>query len=751
MTDYVSVQIIANTIKTVPNFPKDGINFRDIGKLLMNMKLFKKAIKMICKQVKKFGRIDCVAGIESRGFHIGMAIAMELDVGFVSIRKPNKLPGECVKAEYGKEYGTDVLTLQVGLIPENSRVLIVDDLLATGGSLVGAAQLIGMLKNNSEVAGFVTLIELTGITHHPDLNKYNRFGLMKLPAGNTSNTIDTKDELSFMLQKRFLPFTQNKNDDRIIVFSHDTTYDFARLLISRTPHMRHGTIEWKRFPDTMPDVTFEDLEYLKNKHVVFIMSLNELDPFLEQMCVLKVLSKKSVKSFHLVIPYFAPATMERAEREGVLATAEPLFKMLSDMHITQTGKPNIYIYDIHAPIERFYPDENKVNVVLLSAIPLLKQRLSELYPNGVSITFPDEGAKKRFDDSFNRNPKQGEDFEEHYPIAVFNKTRIGNKRELKLAQCPKDKNSSVIVDDLAQSGVTLIACMDAMIENQFNPNEISASVVHAVFPNNAYEKFLVSNIKRKDPNAKCFKKFFVTNTNYNVTKKLEGNEPFEIIDITPNLASELLRRCYHDKEYTIQDQKTYSIYVTSHNDTKLAGAYYGIERYLNDKFGKCHIEVYGVDVPSGVNNQPLHSETEIGCINRLNHMENWLKVQNINCDYIVSVENGITWDDITKPMNDIDNFPYDFCTICVKNCQTSQAVVKRSDEIVSVDTKFVEMSLASKLTKTVGELIEEAFEYKKGSWHKFYQCTNSVNRKTLGKSRMKIIIDGVHNVASNNL
>lgn len=144
-------------IRTVPNFPKDGIMFRDVTTLMKDMVGFTALIDNFKERYLTY-EIDFIAGIESRGFVIGAALAYAMNRGFVPIRKKGKLPGETVSVEYQLEYGTDVLEIHKDAIPKYSKVLLVDDLLATGGTALGAIELIE--KIGSKVVETCFLVDL---------------------------------------------------------------------------------------------------------------------------------------------------------------------------------------------------------------------------------------------------------------------------------------------------------------------------------------------------------------------------------------------------------------------------------------------------------------------------------------------------------------------------------------------------------------------------------------------------------------
>ncbi|MDP3789031.1 MAG: adenine phosphoribosyltransferase, partial [Candidatus Omnitrophota bacterium] len=149
---------IKSAIRDIPDFPKAGIIFKDITPLLKDARLFKKAVDLLAKQFED-KKIDKVASIESRGFIFGSAVAYKLGASFVPVRKKGKLPHLTYFSEYELEYGKDVLEMHQDAINKGENVLIIDDLLATGGTLTAAIDLIE--KTGGRVAGIGFLIELT--------------------------------------------------------------------------------------------------------------------------------------------------------------------------------------------------------------------------------------------------------------------------------------------------------------------------------------------------------------------------------------------------------------------------------------------------------------------------------------------------------------------------------------------------------------------------------------------------------------
>ena len=147
---------IKKMIRDIPDFPKKGIIFRDITTAIKDAKTMQKIVDLMADEYKN-EKIDYVAGIESRGFIFGMPIAYKLGCGFIPIRKPGKLPAETISQEYFLEYGSDKIEIHKDAIKKGDRVLIVDDLLATGGTAAAAAKLV---QCAGELVGISFLIEL---------------------------------------------------------------------------------------------------------------------------------------------------------------------------------------------------------------------------------------------------------------------------------------------------------------------------------------------------------------------------------------------------------------------------------------------------------------------------------------------------------------------------------------------------------------------------------------------------------------
>lgn len=166
---------LKSTIRSIPDFPKPGILFRDITTMLKDGAAFSCVINELAQRYPA-GSLDAIAGIESRGFIFGAALAAKLGIGFIPIRKPGKLPAKTVSARYSLEYGTDKIEMHVDAVSPGMRVLLIDDLLATGGTMQAACELVE--KTGGVVAECCFIIELADLKGRKALAEKNIFSLL---------------------------------------------------------------------------------------------------------------------------------------------------------------------------------------------------------------------------------------------------------------------------------------------------------------------------------------------------------------------------------------------------------------------------------------------------------------------------------------------------------------------------------------------------------------------------------------------
>ncbi|SNX52646.1 adenine phosphoribosyltransferase [Thermoanaerobacterium sp. RBIITD] len=167
---------VKSLIREIPDFPRKGIGFKDITPVLKDKDAFSYSVNMLADALK--GRnVDLIAGPEARGFLFGAPLAYKMGIGFIPVRKPGKLPAETIKYEYELEYGMDSLEIHKDAIKKGKRVVIVDDLLATGGTIFAAAKLIEELGGIVDCILFLT--ELTFLDGRKKLDGYDIISLIK--------------------------------------------------------------------------------------------------------------------------------------------------------------------------------------------------------------------------------------------------------------------------------------------------------------------------------------------------------------------------------------------------------------------------------------------------------------------------------------------------------------------------------------------------------------------------------------------
>ena len=170
---------LKETIRIIPDFPKPGVQFIDITTMLKDKEALKYAFDALAALVQHL-EIDLVVGPEARGFLIGAPLAYKLGAGFVPVRKSGKLPGEVIEASYQLEYGEDTLQIHKDAISPGVKVLVLDDLLATGGTVWSTADLVQSL--GGEIVGFAFLVELTFLKGRDKLKGYPVFSLLEYTA-----------------------------------------------------------------------------------------------------------------------------------------------------------------------------------------------------------------------------------------------------------------------------------------------------------------------------------------------------------------------------------------------------------------------------------------------------------------------------------------------------------------------------------------------------------------------------------------
>lgn len=309
---------------------------------------------------------------------------------------------------------------------------------------------------------------------------------------------------------------------QVYLFYCSECEDLARQIASQSDLITLQTIKWRKFDDGFPNIFINNAQALRGQHVAFLASFSSQGVIFEQLSVIYALPKLFVASFSLVLPFFPTGSFERMEEEGDVATAFTMARMLSNIPISKGGPTSLVIYDIHALQERFYFGDH-VLPLFETGIPLLKERLHQLPDsNKIVVAFPDDGAWKRFHKQL-----------DHFPMVVCNKVREGDKRIVRIKEGNPAGFHVVIVDDLVQSGGTLIECQKVLAAH--GAAKVSAYVTHGVFPKCSWERFI-----HKDGGLeKAFAYFWITDSCPLTVKAVANKAPFEIISLAGSIANAL--------------------------------------------------------------------------------------------------------------------------------------------------------------------------------------------------------------------
>ncbi|KAL7589483.1 hypothetical protein Lser_V15G36859 [Lactuca serriola] len=313
------------------------------------------------------------------------------------------------------------------------------------------------------------------------------------------------------------------NKKQVLLFYCVEAEELARKIAAQSDHIQLQSINWRSFDDGFPNLFINNAQDIRGQHVSFLASFSSPSVIFEQLSVIFALPRLFVASFTLVLPFFPTGSFERMEEEGDVATAFTMARILSNIPISRGGPTSLVIYDIHALQERFYFSDN-VLPYFETGIPLLKQRLHQL-PDAdkVVIAFPDDGAWKRFHKLL-----------DHFPMVVCAKVREGDKRIVRLKEGNPEGCHVVIVDDLVQSGGTLIECQKVLAAH--GATKVSAYVTHAVFPKNSWEKFTHKN---GENSSKGFAYFWITDSCCPTVKSIEKKAPFEVLSLAGSIADAL--------------------------------------------------------------------------------------------------------------------------------------------------------------------------------------------------------------------
>lgn len=337
---------------------------------------------------------------------------------------------------------------------------------------------------------------------------------------------------------------KQSTDCSTILYYHPTLEYIANEMLEFAGHkLIRGNIQWKQFNDDWPDLFIENTDLIKNNHIVYLASLDHHSTLFIQYCILTHFSKYSCASLKVLIPYFGCGTMERIGRSGEVASAFSLSQLLSSLPLNKNGLTELCVLDIHSLANQFYFDSNKVLIRMETTIGLLLNELRIKYNNDIyntnkiGIVFPDDGAYKRFGHFFSEINR--------YELIICSKIRMNGKKFTNIKQGHVEGLHCIIVDDLVQSGGTLIECGHCIV--QAGAQSVSAFVAHAIFPKDEYKQFLYNKHDSNNNNntttttdsniAKLqFDTFYVTNS-LPRTNELVGKHPFKVLSIAKLLTS----------------------------------------------------------------------------------------------------------------------------------------------------------------------------------------------------------------------
>ncbi|BBN13214.1 ribose-phosphate pyrophosphokinase [Marchantia polymorpha subsp. ruderalis] len=360
--------------------------------------------------------------------------------------------------------------------------------------------------------------EVEGTDQHTVEEVSNYQNMPTLPiaaalAASTSESVDVNGTVCNLLDRG--------NKKQVCLFYSSETEDLARRIAAETDSIELKSIKWGTFADGFPNIFVPNAHGIRSQHVAFLASFSSPGVIFEQLSIIYALPRMFVASFTLVLPFFPTGTLERMEDEGDIATAFTLARILSNIPISRGGPTSLVIFDIHALQERFYFGDN-VLPCFESGIPLLKHRLHQLPDaNNVSIAFPDEGAWKRFYKQL-----------QHFPMIICTKVREGDNRIVRLKEGDPKGRHVVIVDDLVQSGGTLIECQKLL--ESLGASKVSAYATHGVFPKRSWERFA------HGPNgSQGFTHFWITDSCSTTVKEVMGKAPFEVLSLAGSIAAAL--------------------------------------------------------------------------------------------------------------------------------------------------------------------------------------------------------------------
>lgn len=648
----------------------NGVDFFDIDPLLMNPTIRDVAMTYLKGKLLRL-KPTHLLGVESRGFGLAAHLAQASGLPWAMARKAGKTPGDVLQKTFEAEYGpARTIELKKSLFKAGDRVVIVDDVLATGGTAAAMVELVHATGATVVACVFVAeIMALGGAAKYSDQIK-------TLSLIHVTPTCKWRETVFGELIQTppvpvpgLMPVAPVSNTNKVVVMAHTSQHTVADELVASFPgHMERGNISWNYFPDGMPNISFESK--LENRDVLFLGSLEERSRILEQLMMMRVLPRQGARSVTFYLPYFSMGTMERVDKEGDMASADPLASMLSNsIPRTKTGPVILFHDTIHALPERFFYGDGV----------RLKLGSHAIKPTAnTAIVFPDEGAYKRFSGLY-----------KGYPQIVCSKVRSGEERIVSIKETigfggPVQGRQAIIVDDLVQTGGTLYECY-LLIKDIFT--DVYASVTHAVFPDAAFLDFLPGGCKGG------LKGFYITDSVPGTVEKIKQLR-LEDFFIIKKLALDFCLNTYPE---LVDRSLTETVAVGSTN----AGKVDAVVRSLGP-----HDKVIGLNVESGIPNQPYGlEEIEKGARNRARSA-----FELTVCDRAIGIESGLIF---------TGSCFQDLAVVASFDGRHFKLAYSDTTTIPECYTDLARSSLADSRSITFGKLLAmEHTNFSDDDWHK---------------------------------
>eukprot|EP00756_Hemistasia_phaeocysticola_P009357 Hpha_TRINITY_DN14869_c1_g2::TRINITY_DN14869_c1_g2_i1::g.169546::m.169546 len=323
--------------------------------------------------------------------------------------------------------------------------------------------------------------------------------------------------------------------NQLTLFAVPQMRELAEEMLATAPGLfLRGEMTYGSFPDRTPNL-WVNPHHVNGYDVVLLVNYDVLSggaDWLHNLGLIYEIPRYGARSLTVVLPFYPVGTMERVSTEGEIPTAATFARLLSATPLTSQGPARFVFFDIHALQNRFYFSD-RVMPHLTTAIPLLREEIERIEAAGerVAVAFPDEGARKRFGSLF--SVTRGGKRLEAYPLVVCSKVRgPGDARTLLIREGREavPGRHIVIVDDLVQSGGTMLGCKDLLFES--GAAKVTGFVTHGVFPRDSWKRF---SREGTPEGSRPFTHFLITDSIPNTANKVRGVEPFRVLCLAPRL------------------------------------------------------------------------------------------------------------------------------------------------------------------------------------------------------------------------